>query len=216
MKKPEFAIVLLVGVYVALQLIADVTATKIVGIAGITLPAGTFVFALTFTWRDMIHKRLGKTWAQAAIWVAALCNVGMALYFMFAVSLPPAYFWPLQEAFADVLSIVPRIAIASIIAELISELIDTEIYHALIKRVRDRHQYLRVLGSNAVSLPIDSVIFTVLAFAGVLPAEAMLMIMLGQTVFKMAVTVVSMPLIYLIPRKEAPVKVYEPALSAAD
>src|SRR5690606_18119348 len=81
-KSSVFAIVLLVGVYIALQLVADVSAAKIVSIGDITMPAGTFVFAITFTWRDMIHKRLGKEWARAAIWTAALANIGMAAYFL--------------------------------------------------------------------------------------------------------------------------------------
>jgi uncharacterized integral membrane protein (TIGR00697 family) len=201
MKNQTFAVVLLVGVYVALQLIADVTAGKIVAIGDITLPAATFIFAITFTWRDMLHKRLGKEWAQAAIWTAAIANVGMALYFVFAIQLPGAGFWQGQEAFASVLGFVPRITVASIVAELVSELLDTEVYHHLIDRIPARHQWARVLGSNAVSLPIDSAIFVTLAFAGTMPLAALVSVALGQVAFKVVVTVVSLPLIYTIPEQ---------------
>lgn len=194
-----FAVVFLVGVYVALQLIADVSAAKIVDLAGVTLPAGTFVFALTFTWRDMLHKRLGKQWAQAAIWTAAAANVGMALYFMFIIDLPGAVFWQNQEGFAATLAVVPRIAIASILAELVSELADTEVYHRLVSLIPARHQWGRVLGSNVVSLPLDSLIFGVVAFGGTMPVTALVGIMVGQVVFKAAVTLVSLPLIYAVP-----------------
>ena len=85
-----YAITVLVGIYVTLQLIADVAAVKIVDIWGITMPAGTFIFALTFTWRDMLHKRLGKEWARAAIITAAAANLLMAFYFLFAIELNPA------------------------------------------------------------------------------------------------------------------------------
>jgi len=201
MKNQTFAVVLLVGVYVALQLIADVTAVKIVEVAGVTLPAATFIFAITFTWRDMIHKRLGREWARAAIWTAAIANVGMALYFLFAIRLNPAVFWSGQEAFAGTLAVVPRITIASILAELVSELLDTEVYHALISRIPARHQWARVLGSNAVSLPVDSIIFVGMAFAGTMPLAALVSVALGQVAFKVVVTVVSLPLIYTIPEQ---------------
>ncbi|GAB4444466.1 MAG: queuosine precursor transporter [Anaerolineae bacterium] len=194
-----FVVVLLVGVYVALQLIADVTAVKIVQIGPITLPAGTFVFALTFTWRDMLHKRLGREWARAAIVTAAACNIGMALYFVFTIALTEADFWPGQEALAATLGVVPRIALASIVAEVISELVDTEVYHALARRFTGPHQWARVAGSNAVSLPIDSLIFVTLAFAGALPLAAMAEVVAGQIVFKAVVTLVSLPGIYIIP-----------------
>src|SRR5574341_182127 len=133
-------VTLLVGIYIALQLIADITAAKIVMLGSTALPAGTFVFALTFTWRDMLHKKLGKEWAQAAIWTAALANVGMALYFVFAIRLNPAPFWQNQEAFSTILGIVPRITIASINAELVSELIDTEVYAQLEHRIYENNQ----------------------------------------------------------------------------
>ncbi len=193
-----YPIVMLVGLYITFQLIADVTATKIVDIAGITLPAGTFIFALTFTWRDALHKRLGREWARAAIITAAAANIVMALYFWLAIGLPPAPFWGGQDSFAAVLGFVPRITAASIIAEVISELLDTEVYHVLARRIPGRHQWLRVLGSNGISLPVDSAVFVTLAFAGTMPAAGLVSIALGQIAFKMAVTVVSIPLIYLV------------------
>lgn len=201
MKKPQsavLAVTLLIGVYVALQLVADVAAAKIVTLAGITMPAGTFVFALTFTWRDLIHKRLGKAWAQGAIIVAAVANIFMALYFWFAISLPPAGFWPLQESFANVLSYVPRITFASIIAELVSELLDTEVYHRMVDRIPERHQWARVLVSNMASIPIDSLVFATLAWAGVRSFDVLIALAAGQILFKGAVTLISMPLIYLV------------------
>lgn len=178
---------------------ADVTAAKSVSLFGISIPAGTFVFALTFTWRDMLHKRLGKEWASAAIVAAALSNIAMVLYFMFAIVLPPASFWGGQDAFASILGVVPRIAFASILAEVISQLVDTEIYD-LARRTVDK-QWVHVLVSNAVSLPIDSIIFGFAAFAGVFPIEAIWALVGGQILFKAVVTIVSLPGIYMIKDK---------------
>lgn len=174
----------LIAGYIMLQLVADVTAAKIIEVGGLTMPAGTFVFALTFTWRDMLHKRLGKEWARAAIVMAALSNLAMVVYFLFAIELPPAAFWGNQAAFDTTLGITWRIALASIAAEVVSELLDTEVYHALIQRVPARHQYLRVLGSNMVALPIDSFVFVTLAFAGTAGLSDLWSIIEGQIVFK--------------------------------
>ena len=63
---------------------------------------------------------------------------------------------------AAVLGIPGRFLLASFGAILLSELIDTEIYHSL----RSRSWLVRVLSSNAVSVPLDSITFTVVAFAG--------------------------------------------------
>ncbi len=58
-----------------------------------------------------------------------------------------------------------RIVLASLAAMVISELIDTEVYHLFVTRVTRRFQWLRVLVSNAVSIPIDNLVFAIGAFA---------------------------------------------------
>lgn len=202
MKKPTFLIVVLVGSFIALQMMADITATKFTTLAGVTMPAGTFVFALVFTIRDLIHKRLGKEYARAVIITAAGVNVAMALYFLFTVNLPAAVWWENQEAYALILNLVPRITLASIVAELVSGLVDTEVYHRAMKVIPEKHQWARVLLSNGVALPIDSIVFGFVAFYGIRDIGQILMVINGQFAFKMAVTVLSLPLIYLIPSGE--------------
>lgn len=206
-KKTIFSVVALVGAYVMCQLIADVAATRFVQIGSVVMPAGTFVFALTFTLRDMLHKRLGKEWAQTAIWVAAGANVFLAAY-LWAVSriVSPEWF-ALSDAWASIFTIVPAITIGSIVAELVSELIDTEVYHLWSMKFAKGPQWLRVLVSNAVSIPVDSFVFSTLAFV-LLPtlfggdalsvSEILPRVVSGQVLYKAAVTLVSLPAIYLV------------------
>jgi uncharacterized integral membrane protein (TIGR00697 family) len=205
-------IVLLIGGYITLQLVADVSTAKIMQVWGLTLPAGCLVYAITFTWRDLIHKRLGREWARAAIVVAAFMNVFMVLSFLAVIRFDYPVWWGNQAAIESVLGIVWRITVASIIAELISELVDTEVYHQLIERIPSRHQWARVLGSNLVSLPLDSVIFATIAFAGTMPLSGLTELMWGQIVFKALVTVVSLPAIYAIPERP----ILRPQFAAGD
>lgn len=199
-----FVITALIGSFIALQMIADITATKFMSISGVTMPAGTLVFALVFTIRDLIHKRLGKSWAQSAIIMAAIVNVAMALYFLLTINLPAAEWWANQEAYATILALVPRITLASIVAELVSGLIDTEVYHRTMKWIPEKHQWGRVLISNGVALPIDSIIFGLVAFYGIQTLPQIFDVINGQFAFKMAVTIASLPLIYLIKGETLP------------
>lgn len=194
MKKTNLVIVLTAG-YLLCQIIADVTASKMVDLFGIYVPAAVFIYALTFTLRDVVHKQLGKQQAVFMVLTAGVVNVLMAAYFMLTVALKPAPFWGNQEAYNLILGVVPRVVGASILAEMISELIDTEIYH----RIKHLAPWKRVLGSNAVSLPIDSLIFVLVAFAGTMPVAALISVMLGQVLLKSIITVISIPLIYIVP-----------------
>ena len=210
-KRNIWVIVLLVGGYVICQAIADIGATKLVQIGSVVIPAGTFIFTITFTLRDMLHKRLGKDWARVSIIAAGLFNVVMAVYLALMVALPSPPFYELAEAWNSIFALVPAIGIASITAEVVSELIDTEVYHFQKERFPRWPQWSRVLVSNAVSLPIDSFIFAVLAFVLLpplfgqegLPFMAAMALVIGQIIWKAVVTVVSLPGIYLV--KEEPI-----------
>ena len=190
---------LFAAAYVTAQVLADISSLRLVDIFGKALDGGTFIYPITFTLRDLIHKLAGKRIARIFIVVAAGINLFMAALFWFVARLPlsPESI-PQSELFADVLGPVWRIVFASIIAEVISELIDTEIYSAWVRKFGQTKQWGRVLASNAVAVPIDSVVFTVIAFSGILSWSTSLEIIQINILFKSAVTVVSIPLIYTI------------------
>lgn len=193
--------VLVIGLYVACELIANITASKPVSLldGAIIVPAAVFIYALTFTLIDLINEQFGKVGARYVVVTAFVANVLLAAYVQLAISLPAASFYAGQAAFAGVLGSTWRIVTASLAAYLIASLIDTEVFAWWRQRVRG-HKWARVLVSNAVSTLADSVVFITVAFVGVQPV---LPLMRGQYVVKMAVTVVSIPLIYLVRRRAA-------------
>lgn len=196
-------IALLAAAYVAAQMLSDITSLKITEIAGFSVDAGTLVYPLTFTLRDLVHKVAGAALARTLIVAAAVVNLVMAAIFWVADRLPAVPgVGPQTELFGDVLSPVWRIVFASIVAEVISELIDTEAYAAWVRRMGARHQWGRVLVSNAVALPVDSALFVLIAFWGVVTPGDAWEIFIANIVVKGAVTVASIPLIYTVRPQE--------------
>lgn len=190
---------IVVGAYVAAQLLADVASLKIVEVFGRAIDGGTIIYPITFTLRDLVHKLAGKRVARTLIFAAAAINLVMAGVFWLVDDLPAvADSGPSTDFFGDVLGPVWRIVVASIIAEVISELVDTEVYSRWVARFGERRQWGRVVTSNAVALPIDSVLFATIAFAGLLPGDVIREIIVLNIVFKGVVTLLSTPLIYLV------------------
>jgi len=187
--------------YVAAQMIADVGSLRIVMVAGFSIDAGTFIYPLTFTLRDMVHKVAGIKIARILILAAAAINLIMALFFKIVAILPPDLSVGSQSEFGLVLAPVWRIVGASIIAEVISELIDTEGYRFWVERVTRKHQWARVLVSNALSIPIDSFIFSFLAFWGIMPTAVVMSIFFSNMIIKGLTTLISIPGIYLVPEQ---------------
>jgi uncharacterized integral membrane protein (TIGR00697 family) len=202
-KNNLLSIAILVSVfYVAAQMLADIGSLRIVFIAGFSIDAGTFIYPLTFTLRDMVHKAAGIKIARMLILAAAGINLLMALFFKIVAILPPDMTVGLQSEFATVLSPVWRIVGASIIAEVIGELIDTEGYRFWVEKVTRKYQWARVLVSNAVSIPVDSFIFSYLAFWGNMPPAVVLSIFFSNMIIKGLTTLISLPGIYLVPERK--------------
>jgi uncharacterized integral membrane protein (TIGR00697 family) len=184
--------------YVAAQILADVASLRVVMFAGMSMDAGTLVYPLTFTLRDMVHKVAGVKATRVLILAAAGINVVMAGLFWLVSVMKPDMSVGLQAEFGRVLAPVWRITLASIVAEVVAEMIDTEAYRFWVEKVTKRYQWLRVLISNAFSVPIDSLIFVWIAFGGVLPKEVIWSIFLANVVVKGATTLISLPGIYLV------------------
>lgn len=194
--------ILAVSAYVAAQMIADVASLKIGVVAGLAVDMGTFVYPVTFTLRDVVHKTIGKKNARTLILAAGGINLFMAAYLLLAAKAPEDPAWGLGAEFSAILLPVWRIVIASIVAEVVSELVDTEIYHWFVTRVTRRHQWGRVLVSNSVSIPVDNAIFTLGAFALDLPWPVVGQIFLMNFIVKYAMTLISIPMIYAVPELE--------------
>ncbi|MFP3901207.1 MAG: queuosine precursor transporter [Acidimicrobiia bacterium] len=202
---------LAVGAYVGAQLVADVASLKIGTTFGRAVDMGTFIYPITFTLRDLVHKALGKRAARTVIVTAALVNLFMALYLQWAVRVPSDESYPLGDEFAAVLGPLWRIVVASIVAEVVSELLDTEVYHWFVRRVTTRLQWARVAVSNAVAVPVDNVIFAVGAFGALpllgdhpltLPWDAVWDVFVVNLTVKAAVSAASLPLIYVSPDRD--------------
>lgn len=196
------------GAYIGAQVVSDITSLKIGTAFGRAVDMGTWIYPITFTLRDVVHKTLGKRAARTLIVTAAVVNLAMAAYLQWVARQPSDPSYPFGDEFKTVLGPVWRIVVASIVAELISELLDTEVYHWFVTKVTTRHQWARVAVSNAVSIPIDNLVFVLGAFAAIpfmadhpltLPWADVWEIFTVNLVIKAAVSALSLPLIYLSP-----------------
>ena len=194
---------MVVSAYIAAQMLSDIASLKIGIVFGLAVDMGTFLYPVTFTLRDMAHKVVGKRNAQVLVISAAAINLLMAGYLMWVASVPSDPSWGLGKEFSAILAPVWRIVLASILAEVVSELIDTEIYHWFVTRVTTRYQWMRVLLSNSVSIPLDSLIFSVGAFAGILPWDVVWQIFAFNLLVKYGMTLISLPFIYLVKDPES-------------
>lgn len=143
--------------YILVTLLANYTAELFIPFFGGLLSVGTFFFGATFTLRDYTHRN-GRPFVYMMIAAALVCNVAMSI----------------------LLDVPWRIILASFLAIALAETADTEVYH----RFLDRTWYARVIRSNAISIPLDTTLFTCIAFLGVFPFTQIVQIIFGDILFK--------------------------------
>lgn len=202
----ELVLLVAVSTYVAASLIANIMSVRLVHMVGFSIDAGTLLYPLTFTLRDVVHKVGGRRAARVTIIVTAALNLLMALSLWAAAALPADVTVGPQRQFGQVLVSTWRIVLASITAQVIAELLDTEVYQAVTRRLGRRAQWARVVLSNAVSIPIDSVLFTLIAFS--YPAATLRSIIWANIVVKGLTSLVTWPLIYTV--KDPPTMTDDP------
>lgn len=213
------ATILLCGLYVFFSLAGNIAATKVTYFGSLVMDAG-FIYSMTFTWRDLIHKQLGKSAAITTIWLSALLNLLAAIYFQIVVLMPAEADWAskggqvawefLFGIFApgggpwwqSIFSLQLRIVLGSIITMIIAELIDTYVYHLWVTGWgRNKPQWARVAVSNAISIPVDSTLFPLIAFTGIIGFDVMLQMFQTNIIVKAIVTLLSFWTIYLVPER---------------
>ena len=189
-------------IYVLAVLLGNLTATAFIPFPVFgQVAVGTLIFGVTFTQRDRMHNAGGRKLVYKTIAVAAALTLILLLSAAYVWGVPlTQYFegrgWTWMAASSSSLAEGgPRVFAASFLAIILAETADTEIFHHL----RNRSWAVRVLHSNAVSVPLDSILFNVVAFAGIFAPMMLVQIIFGEVVIKFTVSAIYA----LLPQKKA-------------
>ena len=192
-------ILILVSVaYVAAQMIADITSLRDLVLFGTATTAFSIAYPLTYTLRDMAHKLAGAAVARTLIIAAAVIYLIVQAFFAIIAGLPPEMSPEESAALGAFLSPEWRFLMAAVVASVVSQLVDTEIYTRWVDRYGAEHQWGRVLFSNLIGIPLDRILFLLLAFAGSLTTEGLLEAFIGTTIVRLVFGIISIPGIYLV------------------
>lgn len=191
----KYGVEYLIALFAAAIVIANITAVKIVDIAGITVPASFIIYAATFLITDTINEVWGKDVAMKAVWAGFLALLMHVVVTQVAILLEPSALWAGQEAFTEVLKGSLRLSVASFLAFAVSQTLDVNLFAKIRSMTKGKYLWLRNNVSTQISQSIDAVIFITVAFWGVFPVGALIV---GTIVLKAIVTFLDTPFLYFI------------------
>lgn len=204
----ETKLLMLAGLYVFCILLAEIFGIKTIpvgdsvsfgfgpiSIRELKVSVAIFLLPLIFSINDIIIEVWGKKTAKTLYRIGLGAIVGLALFSFFATRLPASQLFSGSEAAYDaVFSMTTRIAIASIIAFGISDLLDILIFARM--RAKITSLGLRSNVSNILAQFIDTTLFVYLAFYS--GNHAMIWgIILPYWIFKCCMSVIVTPFVYL-------------------
>ena len=179
-------------------ILANIQVLKLVDIFGITATLGNIIYGGSFLVTDILSENYGKETARRAVYIGFIALLAMTVLMNIALLFEPSADDFAQGSLSDIFSLMPRIALASFAAYLISQTHDVWAYHFW-KRKKPEVKYiwLRNNMSTIVSQLIDSVVFTFIAFWGSLTGRLFAEVLMTTYLFKLITALADTPLVYI-------------------
>ena len=187
----------MVALFCSSVLLANVVSGKLFAVGPWTLTAGMLVFPLTFVLTDVLHDRHGADFVQRLSWVAAGLQILAYGLIQAMIYLPVADASPVsQAAFQQVFGSSLWVFAASLVAFVLSQLLDVNVFNWCRQRTGNRHLWLRATGSTVVSQALDTAIFVGLAFGTQVPWPVMVQVFVANYGAKVLLAVLCTPMCY--------------------
>ena len=208
-ERPKSVYDIVVVLFCSLLLISNIAAVKLIQVGGdvfiggfpvlpLILDGGALLFPLTYVLGDVLAEVYGMRGARRAIVLGAFVSVLASLTFLAVGALPPAADWGNQEAFTAVLGFVPRIVLASLLAYTVGQFLNAWVLVRLKKHTNESGLWARLLGSTVVGELADTIVFCLVAFAGVITGGTLLNYIIVGYLWKVSVETAFLPVTYKV------------------
>lgn len=166
---------------------------RLVSVFGLVTDAGTLIFPLTFLLSDLITEVYGYKFARQAIWCGFLFNALFLIYGQIVIHMPSPSYQTNNTLFDTLLAINARIIIASAISYLIAEPMNSLVIAKLKIKLSGRYMGSRFLFSTMVASGLDSFIFGVIAFYGMMSHLHLINLILTMWFIKVVIECLGLP-----------------------
>ena len=184
--------------FVSVLLISNVASAKIVDFGWFTFDGGTLLFPLSYIFGDILTEVYGYKQSRRVIWLGFFSAFMMSVIFIVVGKLPSAPGWNNQVAYDAILGLTPRLVIASLIAYASGEFSNSYILAKMKIFTKGKMLWTRTIGSTIVGEFVDSILFIVIAFFGILPNSLLITLIISNYIFKTSIEVIFTPITYKV------------------
>lgn len=202
----------LVAVFITCLVVGDLTGGKLTSFHLFgrewIYSVGQLAFPVTFILTDIINEFYGRVVVRRVTYLAVvmaalsfgICYLSGAMPWA-SIAIDPQ--WAANgnvgpHEFTAVFTQATKIQLASMVAFLISNLVDISVFFMLKRLTGNRMLWLRSTGSTAVSQLIDTIVISGIIWIGKVSFDAYLNIVITSYVIKLAAAILVTPVIYAV------------------
>ncbi|MCC6286983.1 MAG: queuosine precursor transporter [Chitinophagaceae bacterium] len=229
--KPTKLFIVITAFFVANALIAECIGGKIfsleklfgfepvnftiLGYGGLSfsLTCGVLLWPLEFVITDIVNEYYGPKAVKRISYIAVALISYAFIMFYISIHIPAADWWPvskkqdgiddLQVAFSGIFGQGMWIILGSLVAFLVSQMVDVFIFHRIKKVTGEKKVWLRATGSTLVSQLIDSFIVLTIAFkfGNNWTWKQVIAVCCMNYIYKATIAILLTPVIYLAEKR---------------
>ena len=194
----------LYGVIIFSLLLANIMGPKLTVIGGLQTSMGVILYSSIFFATDLLSEKYGQKEAQRAVMLGFFVSIALVVMTQISMLFLPssmpqtsAFALSVHEATITLFDYTPRFVFGSLLAYLVSQSFDVWVFHRIRNATNGRHLWLRNTGSTLLSQAIDTLIYGLVVWWGLVDLVTALQLAGAKYVFKFVIAVIDTPFIYL-------------------
>ncbi len=189
------------GLYIWIPIstiLANIQVLKMVDLFSIGVTLGNITYASSFLATDILSENYQKRDAGKAVLIGFFSLFSTVIIMHIALAFKPNDADFIQDSFTRIFSLLPRIALGSLVAYGVAQFHDVWAYDFWKKRFpAAKFIWLRNNASTMLSQLLDTLIFTTIAFWGIVETDVFLEILTTTYLVKWFVAIADTPFIYI-------------------
>jgi uncharacterized integral membrane protein (TIGR00697 family) len=197
----------LYGVIIFSLLLANIMGPKLTVIAGLQTSMGVILYSSIFFATDLLSELHGRKEAQRAVYLGFLVSVALVvmtqismLYLPSTAPQTSAFAQSVHQATVTLFDYTPRFVFGSLLAYLVAQSFDVWVFHRIRDATDGKHLWLRNTGSTLMSQVIDTLVYGLVVWWGLVDLVTALQLAGAKYVFKFTIAVIDTPFIYMARR----------------
>lgn len=185
-------------------LLANLQGPKLTEVLGMQTSVGVILYSGIYFATDLLSERYGKKEANRAVMIGFFVSVLIIVMIYLSLQFAPSthaktalFSQNIHSAMDTLFNFTPRFILGSLLAYLISQRFDVWIFHVLKAKTEGRHLWLRNNVSTMLSQLIDTCIYGLVVWWGIVDLSTAIQLAFAKYIFKVLIALIDTPFIYM-------------------